>query len=126
IMRNDKVIVVIGDAISGREANMRAQSIQGAVIDFTSLRADNDYLVAFYPHGYPTGDSRSNPVDFADKITVLKAKGNEVILQVTRNQTTITPYVSITEYSLRDNEDFLRITTKFINKTSIAVDINVE
>ena len=126
IMRNDKVIAVIGDAISGREANMRAQSIQGAVIDFTRLRADNDYLVAFYPHGYPTGDSRSNPVDFADKITVLKAKGNEVVLQVTRNPTTLTPYLSITEYYLREGEDFLRITTKYINKTSMAVNINVE
>ena len=125
ILRNDKVIAVIGDAISGREANMRAQSIQGAVIDFTSLRADNDYLVAFYPHGYPTGDSRSNPVDFADRITVLKRTGNEVVLQVTRNQTTKTPYISITEYSLRDGEDFLRMTTTFINKISKVVGINV-
>lgn len=125
ILRNDKVIVVIGDAISGREANMRAQSVQGAVIDFTSLKDDNDYLVAFYPHGYPTGDSRSNPIELADRIIALQSKGNEVILQVTRNQTTEIPYISITEYTLRDGEDFLRMTTTFINKISTAVNIDI-
>ena len=123
ILRNDKVVVVVGDAISGREANMRAQSIQGAVIDFTSLKANNDYLVAFYPQGYPTGDSRSNPVDFANEIKALKSTGNEVVLQVTRYPTAKTPYVSTTLYTLRDGEDFLRMTTTFLNKTAKAVNI---
>jgi hypothetical protein len=45
-MKNDKVVAVIGQAAMGREANMRVQSVQGAVIDFTSLADNNDYLAA--------------------------------------------------------------------------------
>jgi hypothetical protein len=48
IMKNDLVIVIIGNSVYGREANMRVQSIQGAVIDFTSLKDNNDYLAALY------------------------------------------------------------------------------
>jgi hypothetical protein len=123
IIRNDKVIAIIGDAISGREANMRAQSVQGAVIDFTTLADDNDYLVAFYPQGYPIGDSRSSPKDFANDISVEISQGNEVKLKVTHYPTYKMPYLSITEYSLRDGENFLRINTTILNSSSEIVEI---
>jgi len=123
IIRNDLVIAIIGDAVSGREANMRAQSVQGAVIDFTTLLDDNDYLVAFYPQGYPTGDSRSNPIDFANDISIVKSKGNEVKLKVTHHPTNERPYLSITEYSLRDGENFLRINTTILNSSSKTIEI---
>ncbi len=126
IMKNDKVVAVIGNAIIGREANMRAQSVQGAVIDFTSLADNNDYLVAYYPHGSPAPDSRSNPVMFADKIVVVKEKGNEIILQSIRYATKAYPYQSVTEYVLKDGEDFLRVHTTLSNPGNKKVLVPVE
>ena len=115
IMKNDKVIVVIGNVVFGREANFRVQSIQGAVIDFTSLVDNNDRLEAFYPQGYPAKDSRRNPVVFAHKIEILSSKGPEIILRAIRNPTDKVPYESVTEYTLKDGENFLRVKTIYFN-----------
>jgi hypothetical protein len=115
IMKNDKVILVIGNAVMHREANMRVQSIQGTVIDFTSLADNNDYLAAFYPQGYPAGDSRRNPALFANKIEVIKGKGTEITLRATRNTTDKIQYESVTEYTLRDGESFVRVKTTYSN-----------
>lgn len=116
ILKNDKIIAIVGDAIPGREANMRVQSVQGAVIDLTSLADNNDYLAAFYPQGYPAADSRKNPAIFANHIEAINKNGREILLRATRDANDKIPYESITEYSLRDGEDFLRVRTIYTNK----------
>ncbi|CAN5757477.1 hypothetical protein BH24BAC1_BH24BAC1_25580 [soil metagenome] len=115
IMKNDKVIAVIGNAVEGREANQMVQGIQGAVIDFTSLAANNDQLVVFYPQGFRL-DSVS-----AHRIEVIKSGGKEIVLKAIRNPTATEPYGSETAYSLRDGENFLRITTTHHNPGTTAV-----
>lgn len=125
IMKNDKVIAVIGSAVKGREANMRAQNIQGAVIDFTSLADNNDYLVTYYPHGIPGPDSRSNPVMFAHRIVVVKSNGPQIVLRAVRDADDNSPYQVITEYVLRDGDNFLGVTTTYINTSSKKVLVNV-
>ena len=110
IMKNDKVIAVIGNAVPGREANQMVPSIQGAVIDFTSLAANNDNLVAYYPQGY-----RINAMS-AHKIEIVRNKGSEIILRIIRNPSEEDPYLSATEYVMRDGENFLRVKTTHHNK----------
>lgn len=122
-MRNDKVILIIGNAVLGREANMRVQSIQGAVIDFTSLADNNDYLAAFFPQGFPGPDSRRNPAIFANRIEVVKGKGAEIVLRAIRDATEKVPYESVTEYTLRDGENFLRVKTTYTNSTEQDVSL---
>jgi hypothetical protein len=109
IMKNDKVIAVIGNAVPGREANVMAPNVQGVVIDFTSLATNNDNLVAYYPQG-----SRIYSMS-AHKIEIIKNKGSEIILRAIRNPTKEEPYLSVTEYVLRDGENFLRIKTTHHN-----------
>lgn len=92
IMKNDLVVAVIGDAVAGREANMRVQCVQGAVIDFTSLKDNNDYLAAFYPHGYPAEDSRRNPAKLADRIEIVEGSGSAIVLRATRKINDRYPY----------------------------------
>ena len=121
IMKNDKVILVIGDAFFGREANMRVQSIQGAVIDFTTLSDNRDYLAAFFPQGFPAPDSRRNPAQFAHKIEVVKGQGREIVLRAVRNATDKVPYESVTTYTLRDGESFVRVHTRFTNTSDREV-----
>lgn len=121
IMKNDVVIAVIGQAVPGREANMRVQSVQGAVIDFTSLADNNDYLAAYYPQGYPQADSRRNPAEFAHRINLVKEKGISIVLTATREPNARSPFQSVTEYELRDGETFLRIKTTYKNVGSSEV-----
>ncbi|HCN84393.1 MAG TPA: hypothetical protein DIT07_12350, partial [Sphingobacteriaceae bacterium] len=123
IMKNDKVVAVIANAVYGREVNMRVQSVQGAVIDFTSLVDNNDYLAAFFPQGIPGPDSRKDPAVFADKIEILKSKGAEIILRATRTPTDKVPYESVTEYTLKDGETFLRVKTSYYNPSPKSVSI---
>jgi hypothetical protein len=115
IMRNDKVIAVIGNAVPGREANQMVPAIQGAVIDFTSLAANNDNLVAYYPQGY-----RIHTMS-AHRIEVVKSKGREIILRAIRNLTDDDPYVSVTEYTLKAGENFLRVKTTHRNDSEKKV-----
>ncbi len=123
IMKNDKVIAVIGKAVFGREANMRVQSIQGAVIDFTSLEANNDFLAALFPQGIPAEDSRRNPAVFADTIEIIKNNNTEIVLRATRYPNSKSPYTSITEYTLTDGQFHLKITTTYINNHTESVNI---
>lgn len=109
ILKNDRVIAVIGNAAPGREANQMVPAVQGAVIDFTTLSDNNDNLVAYYPQGY-----RIDAVS-AHRVEVVKGRGDEIILRAIRDATDEVPYASVTEYSLRDGESFLRVKTTHHN-----------
>ncbi|HZE97606.1 MAG TPA: CehA/McbA family metallohydrolase [Planctomycetota bacterium] len=110
LLRNDKVVAVVGDTVPGRNANMSCKAVQGAVIDFTLLDTNNDQLSVFYPHGY-----RNTVVPQATKAEIVAAAGPEVILRVTRPATDKEPIEAVTEYSLKDGETSLRVTTKYRN-----------
>jgi carboxypeptidase family protein len=107
LLRNDRVAAVVGDPVAGRHAHLSCRNIQGAVIDFTLLEANNDQLTAFKPHG------ESAPG--ATEAEILAASGAEVRLRVTRPATGAEPVEAVTDYVLRDGEPFLRITTRYRN-----------
>lgn len=113
LLRNDRVVAVIGDTVPGRNANMTCKSVQGAVIDFTLLETNNDQLSVFYPHG-----DRNNNIPQAMKAEVLAASGPEVTLRVIRPATATEPVEAVTEYSLKDGDTALRITTRYRNTGS--------
>src|SRR5262245_61432107 len=82
LLKNDKVVAVIGDAVPGRNANLSIKAVQGAVIDFALLETNNDQLSAFLPHG-----DRNSGVPQATKIEIVKASGPEVVLRAIRPAT---------------------------------------
>ena len=51
VLRNDRLIAVIAQPISGRNANMTVRNVGGSLIDLTQRNAPNDQLSAFYPGG---------------------------------------------------------------------------
>ncbi|WP_373515660.1 CehA/McbA family metallohydrolase [Persicitalea sp.] len=111
LMRNSLVVAVIGAADPDREANQMVSSIQGAVIDYTSRRANNDQLVVYYPQGARVD------IASADTIIVLRATGASVQLRAIRYPTPAEPFTASTTYTLNDREGFLRVTTTYENKT---------
>ncbi len=115
LMRNDRVAAVIGDAVPGRHAHMSCPDVQGAVIDFALLETDNDQLTAFKPHG----EAEGGPA--ATRAEILAASGPEIRLRVTRPPQANDPVELMTEYTLRDGQPFLRVTTRYRNRGQKAV-----
>jgi hypothetical protein len=119
LIRNDRVVAVIGQTSAWREANQMVEGVQGAVLDFTSLGAPDDQLVVLYPMGYrPTGVS-------ANRVEVVQARGNTASFKVIRDATPDEPYTSTTIYTLNDGEPFLRLQTTHENTSAAPVEVAV-
>jgi len=119
LLRNDRVVAVIGKTADWRDANQMVEGVQGAVLDFTSLADNNDQLVVLYPMGYrPTGVS-------ANRAEIRQAKGDVAELAVIRDPTPEEPYRTTTIYRLRDGEAFLHLRTIHENSSDAAVTVVV-
>lgn len=112
LMKNDRVLVVIGAATPDREANQMVSSIQGAVIDYTTLQANNDQLVVYYPQGARVD------VPSADTIKVIRQQGSQIGLQAIKYPTKAEPYTAITTYTLQDGEGYLQVETVYRNPST--------
>ncbi len=122
LLKNDKVVAVIGSANPNRHANLTTTNVQGAVIDFALLSTNNDQLTAFQPHAFagvapkagegPKDGAYNNPGPAADRIDVVKADGNEVVLRATRRPTDAYPVEVVTEYTLKDGDQHIGVVTK--------------
>ncbi len=120
VLKNDKVVAVIADAVPGRNAHLSLKAVQGAVIDFALLETNNDQLTAFLPHG-----DRNSGVPQAARIEIVKAGGPEVVLRAVRPATEKDPVEAVTEYSLRDGQAFLAVTTRYRNTGPAAVKVRL-
>ncbi|MHB1179015.1 MAG: hypothetical protein ACYCZO_11880 [Daejeonella sp.] len=85
IMKNDKVIVVIGKVVPGRNANQMVPHVQGAFIDFTSLTANDDNLFVYYLQSLGVN------IMSANEMVILKNKG-KIELKVKRHPTDENPW----------------------------------
>ena len=119
IMKNDKSVAVIAAAYPDREANQMVSSIQGAVIDFTTLASNNDQLVVFYPQGARVD------VPSADTIIVLQGKGNVIQLKVVKYATPQEPFTAETTYTLRDGKTYLEVSTEYQNTSSGTINLKL-
>ena len=115
VIRNDRVVAVIGGTAPNRNAHYNCRNVQGAVIDFTLRGAENDQLTAFKPHG------ESTSVPLATRIEVLQASGPEVRLRAVLPASAAHPVEAVTEYRLRDGDAHLVIVTRYRNPGGQAV-----
>ncbi len=118
LIRNDKVVAVIGDAIPDRHAHLHCLSVQGAVIDFTLLATNNDQLTAYYPHGRPDTNADAK-VGYpppqrasATEAEIVTARGKKVVIRFKRLGT---PIEAMTEYTLADGDSFIQVKTRYRN-----------
>jgi hypothetical protein len=119
VLKNDKVIAVIGSAQFDREANQMVSSVQGAVIDFTTLAENNDQLTVFYPQGARVD------VASADTIIILKATGASVQLKAIKFATQAEPFTAETTYTLTDGKEYLNVSTTYKNTSASPVKVLV-
>jgi hypothetical protein len=106
VMRNDKVVAVIGSALPTRQLNLRIKQAQGCVLDLALLSSNNDQLTTYQPHAYAgTGPA-------ADKVELVKDKGPEVVVRATRNAREGEPVEVLTDYTLRDGDTHIQVVTR--------------
>lgn len=112
IIRNDKVVAVIGDVHEQRHANQMVFNVQGAVLDFTFVDNQNDQLTSYYPMGvFPFTPA-------ADIVEIVKPTGKTVEIKFIRRPTEKSSMEVVTTYTLNDGETFLRIKTMYKNMGS--------
>jgi hypothetical protein len=111
--RSDRLLVVVGQPLPTRHANMTVRQVGGAVIDLTVTGRPNDQLSAFYP------GQRQHVFTEAK---ILHAQGKRVVLLCTApaqpadaaKKTGPRPAVRL-EYELEDGQTFLLLRSTFSN-----------
>src|SRR4051812_31403685 len=113
VLRNDKIIAVIANAVAGRNANMTVTNVGGGVIDLTLRTEMNDQLSAFYPLGKTMAWRTAGKIE--------DARGQaEVKLTFRSAATPARPGAQVT-YTLKDGSPALVVETKVINSTDKPV-----
>ncbi len=112
VLRNQHLVAVVANAVSGRHANTTVTNVGGAIIDLTTRaqarEEQSDQLSAFYPNG-------RDPFAYR-QLTVVQAHGEEVSLKVTATGGMDRPDVHVT-YRLTDSSDFVLVESEFINRS---------
>ncbi|HEX8912560.1 MAG TPA: CehA/McbA family metallohydrolase [Humisphaera sp.] len=133
VLKNDKVVAVVAAAVPNRHANLQTTNVQGAVIDFALLSSNNDQLTAYQPHAFagvpakpeagPKDGAYNNPGPAADRIDIVKADGDTVVLRATRRPTDDYPVEIVTEYTLADGAQFLKVVSTWTNTADKPVTV---
>ena len=104
VLRNDRIIVVIGQPLPTRNANMTIKNVGGCVIDLTRSAAPSDQLGAFFPGGRAAhwqGDAVAEERSKA-RVSYSVRSAGELTMETT--------------YTLTDGSDYLLVETTYINK----------
>ncbi|MEX2216132.1 MAG: CehA/McbA family metallohydrolase [Phycisphaeraceae bacterium] len=104
VLRNDKIVAVIGNSIAGRNANLTVKEVAGCLLDLTRRDSNNDQLSCFFPNA-GRAPYRSGAPSKANQFAV-----NSDEKDVKQ------PYVTTT-YVLPDGAEYIQVATTYTNKT---------
>ncbi|QOV90444.1 CehA/McbA family metallohydrolase [Humisphaera borealis] len=119
LMKNDKVVAVIGSSLPERQLNLRITGAQGSVIDFALLGSNNDQLTVYHPHAF-AGEGPA-----ANRVEVIKSDGTQVTLRATRKASAKDPIETVTDYTLKDGDQHLTVVTRRTNTSDKSVKVRL-
>ncbi|MEI8319431.1 MAG: CehA/McbA family metallohydrolase, partial [Planctomycetia bacterium] len=129
ILRNDRIVAVIGDTLPTRHANMTVRNVGGAIIDLTTVGDPNDQLGCYWPGNGQLryafagasglGGGEVMPVE-GMVAPPLAVNGASVAFRVVAAEAPQMPRVETT-YTLADGDDFLTVTTRYFNPHPTAL-----
>jgi hypothetical protein len=118
VLRNKHLTAVIAQPLDSRNANMTVKEVAGALLDLTTREQASDQLSAFYPgqrkfpfRAWKVLDAAGQEIPIA---TQPESTHEAVSIIVTAEAADGRPRVEVT-YSLKADDPFLSITTKFSN-----------
>ena len=116
VLRNDRLVAVIADAIPGRNANMTVRNVGGAVIDLTVRDPQSDQLSAYYP--LAARYALSGPfLGRGSSESAEPGKGNSVSLTF-RGPAADKQSTAEVTYTLEDGAPWLTVITRVTNSGS--------
>ncbi len=111
VLRNDRLVCVVGDTVPTRKANMTVRNSAGCIIDLTLRQQPNDQLSCYYPGaGRYTYTELVAPKEIQGVIT-----GKQVSLTVAAPAADGRPRVEVT-YTLADGWDYVLVRTRYANR----------
>jgi hypothetical protein len=125
VMRSDRIIAVVGEAIPTRNANVITLDVGGSVIDLTRRDEQNDQLTCFYPVGGDVGEvgghyTLTGPVTWPEA-----CKKTPGAARLAFKATPNVPHAADIEgldiwvaYELPDGADYLTLYTLLVNRTA--------
>jgi hypothetical protein len=137
VLRNDKLIAVVAQAVPTRNANMTVRNVGGAIIDLTQRARPNDQLSAFYPHG-SVAELRG-PIDwseaFGDQESAADAADNDAEAPARlafrlsppdrpRSDGLVPPEV-VVGYELEDGAEYIVVISKITNSNAVPLPIRL-
>ncbi len=113
VLRNDRIVAVIAEAIPTRNANMTVRNVGGSVIDLTQRDRQSDQLSAYYPLGslykLSGGTQRAGKDDAASLRFAGPTEDGRSATQVT--------------YELPDGAPWLKIITRVTNTSDKPLEL---
>ncbi len=123
VLRNDRLVAVVADAIPGRNANMTVRNVGGAVIDLTVRDPQSDQLSAYYPLAarYALSGPFLGP---GSSESAEPGKGNSVSLTF-RGPAADKQSTAEVTYTLEDGAPWLTVITRVTNSGSQPLELKL-
>ena len=132
VMRSDRIIAVVAEAIPTRNANVVTLRVGGSVIDLTRRDEQNDQLTCFYPVGGAVGEigghyALTGPVAWPEECEKTPGAAR-LAFKATPNVPHapdiegLSVYVA---YELLDGADYLTVYTLLINSTDAPITVPI-
>jgi hypothetical protein len=129
VLKNDRVVAVIGQPVESRNANMTVRFVGGSVIDFTRSVEPNDQLAAFYPGGgsyvLRQPQAAADASELRDVGEAERLSGRTVRLAVSAEAQAGRPAARV-EYSLTDGQPWLVVRTTYSNPTKAPLEFELQ
>ncbi len=129
VLKNDQLIVVIGEPLRTRNANLTVGSVGAMIIDLTRVDQQRDQLSAYHPNGMPLVVSDPNSVVIkvdgkpTPTIDLVSRTGRRVDWQASA-RSKLGLDVTI-HYSLTDGHSYLSIETKISNPSEEDISLSI-
>lgn len=111
LIHNDRVVLVVANAVPDRKANMTTPQIGGCVIDFTTMQNQNDQLTAYYPAA----------MQFQFTNARIETERGELVRLVCESEPNSQGLKASVTYTLRDGDPFVSVTQVFTNTGASTV-----
>ena len=129
VMRNDQLIVVIGEPLRTRNANLTVRSVGAMIIDLTRVDRQCDQLSSYHPNGMPlvVGDPSSVAIKVDGNTTptsdLVSRTGRQIDWQASaqsRHGLDVTIH-----YTLVDGQPYLSIETEINNRQEKEISLSI-
>ncbi len=120
VLRNDKIVCIVGDTVPTRNANMTVRNTAGCIIDLTLIGQPNDQLSCYYP-----GSGRFAYVKLVSPKSLKQSiRAKEVQLVVQAPAGPGRPQVEVT-YRLADGWPYVLVQVRYTNRGEKPLEVDL-